>query len=220
MDAQYVEMKVFVGKAKCKQFSIVCVMLKSTAIIGEPHIGKTSFLFQLADPKTHIEYLDGDDKKLLFANLDLHSIGGDYAPSNFWSDALAALSKLHIQSIESLVEKANKSQYSRQSLEVLFTRLAFQNRILVLLLDEFERLLKHVNFKDPGFFALLRSLSTRTGGLAIVIASRISVSRLNQIGRELLDTGSPFFNNMIDVNLPPFVDKEIDLVLAKANPLF
>jgi hypothetical protein len=193
---------------------------ESTAIIGEPHIGKTSFLFQLAESGIQKEYLEGDDKKLVVASLDIHSIGEGYTPANFWEDALAPLAKLNVQSIEGLVERAGKSQFNRQTLESLFVKLASQNRILVLLLDEFERLLKHPNFKDPGFFALLRSLCTRTGGLAIVIASRISVAGLNQMGRELLDTGSPFFNNVIDVNLPPFNDKEVEMLLAKANPPF
>ena len=193
---------------------------ESTAIIGDPHIGKTSFLFQLADPSIQKDYLASDDKKLLFANIDLHSIGDNYTPTDFWSDALIPLSKLNVKSIENLVEKAKAYQYNRLSLEILFTKLESQNRVLVLLLDEFDRLLKHSNFKEPSFFALLRSLSTRTGGLAVVPASRISVAELNRLGRELLDAGSPFFNNMVDIKLPPFSDKEIDPLLAKATLQF
>jgi hypothetical protein len=193
---------------------------ESSAVVGEPHIGKTSFLFQLTDPEIQKEYLDGDDRKLIFANLDVHSIGEDYKPADFWADALLGLSKDKAQSIETLIAKAQKSNFNRQALEALFSKLASQNKTLVLLLDEFERLLKHSNFKDPGFFAQLRSLGTRTGGLAIVIFSRIGVAGLNQMGRALLDTGSPFFNNMIEVNLPPFDNAEIDLLLSKANPSF
>lgn len=193
---------------------------ESTAIIGEPHSGKTSFLFQLADPKAHADYLDGDERKFVFANLELHSIADDYKAMDFWRDALGPLSSLNVQSIETLIEKTEKNRYSRQTLETLFVKLSSQNRILVLLLDEFERLLKHPNFSDPGFFALLRSLSTRTGGLAMIPVSRIGISGLNQMGRNLLDTGSQFFNNMIDVNLPPFHDGEVNFLLGKAVPLF
>lgn len=193
---------------------------ESTAIVGEPHIGKTSFLFQLMEPGIQGEYLDGDDKKLTFANIDLHSIGQDYTPADFWSEALAPLSRLNVQSIDTLLARAENAQFDRQALERLFVRLASQNRILALLLDEFERLLKHPNFKDPGFFALLRSLGTRTGGLAMVTASRIGVAGLNQMGRQLLDTGSPFFNHVMDLNLPPFTDREIEALLAKAQPPF
>jgi hypothetical protein len=64
-------------------------------------------------------------------------------------------------------------------------------------MDEFERLLVHPNFQSPDFFALLRSLATRTGGLSLVTSSRMSVAEMNERGRGLLETGSPFFNNFI-----------------------
>lgn len=118
------------------------------------------------------------------------------------------------------MERAAQSGYSRQALEAIFRRLDGRGCLLVLLLDEFERLLKHPNFKDPAFFAHLRGLTTRTGGLAIIVASRLSVTDLNQMGRGLLDTGSPFFNQMVNLQLPPFRDDEIDLLLARAQPPF
>lgn len=193
---------------------------ESTAIVGEPHIGKTSFLFQILDPEIQKEHLDGDDRKLIFASMDLHSIGHDYKPANFWADALQGLSGEKSQGIEPLVEKAVKTNFNRLALESLFSKLANKNKMLVLVLDEFERLLKHPNFQDSGFFALLRSLCTRTGGLALVIASRIGVAGLNQMGHVLLDTGSPLFNYMIEINLPPFADGESDALLARATPTF
>jgi len=193
---------------------------ESTAIVGEPHSGKTSFLLQLTDPEIQSEYWDAGDKKLTFVNLDLHAIDEAFTTADFWRDALAPLVRLDVRSIDTQLEKTRDSQYNRQMLETLFAKLSAQNRLLVLLLDEFERLLKHKNFMDPGFFALLRSLSTRTGGVAIVLASRLSVSALNQLGRQLLDTGSPFFNNMIEINLPPFNDDEIETLLSKAEPSF
>lgn len=193
---------------------------ESTAVIGEPHSGKTSFLFHLMQPDTVRAFLEEGDQRLLFSNLDLLSIEEDYAPENFWSDALAPLSREQDAGLQRLVRKAVQAQFSRQALEKLFAELAARNTILVLLLDEFERLLKHPNFKIPAFFACLRGLSTRTGGLALVAASRMGVAELNQRGRELLDTGSPLFNAMVDVPLPPFDDAEIDLLLSRAVPPF
>lgn len=193
---------------------------ESTALVGEPHIGKTSLLFQIADLQTQKDYGDEDDRRLLMANVDLLAFGSQDSPLTFWQEALTPLSGLKIQSVQNALEQAPRSGYSRQSLEALFRKLEERRCLLVLLLDEFERLLKHPNFKDPAFFAGLRSLSTRTGGLALVPASRLSVSDLNRMGRGLLDTGSPFFNQMLNLQVPPFEDNEIDLLLAKAHPPF
>lgn len=193
---------------------------ESTAIIGEPHIGKTSLLFQIADAKTRKEYLDRNDRRLLVANVDLLAFSAQDSPLTFWQEALSPLSDLNIQSVQSALERASRSEYSRQTLEALFRKVAERHCLLVLLLDEFERLLKHPNFRDPAFFAHLRGLATRTGGLAIVLASRLSVSDLNQMGRDLLDTGSPFFNQMANLQLLPFDDDEIEALLARADPPF
>jgi hypothetical protein len=193
---------------------------ESTAVIGEPHIGKTSFLLQLTDSGIQRDYLDDDDRRLFFAMMDLHAWGDEETPLTFWREALAPLSKLRLQSVQTAIEKAAASQYSRPALEALFGKLAGHNCLLVLLLDEFERLLKHPRFKDPGFFGLLRGLSTHTGGLALVLASRLRVTQLNELGRGLLDTGSPYFNHTVDILLPPFRDDEIQRLLERAEPPF
>ncbi|GAB4547792.1 MAG: hypothetical protein Fur002_24150 [Anaerolineales bacterium] len=193
---------------------------ESTAVIGEPHIGKTSFLLQLTDKTIQQDYLDDDDRRMFFASMDLHALGDEETPQTFWRETLAPLAKLRLPGVQSALERAARNQYNRQTLEALFSELAARNCLLVLLLDEFERLLKHPQFKDPGFFGLLRSLSTRTGGLALVLASRLHVRELNELGRGLLDTGSPFFNHTVDILLPPFTDEEIERLLERAEPPF
>ncbi len=191
---------------------------ESTAIVGDPHIGKTSFLLKLADPSTQKEYLGKDRNLLTLSNIDLHPVSSGYKVSDFWDEALFSLQERPGTSgTARLIESAAESGYARRKLELLFNYLGQNNRRLVLLLDEFERLLMHPNFQEASFFALLRSLATRTGGLALVTASRISVARMNQIGRGLLDTGSPFFNNVIEVRLRPLDDDDIAILLDRAG---
>ena len=48
---------------------------ESTAVVGEPHIGKTSLLLQLADPAARRVYLGDDARCLGVSPLDLHPIG-------------------------------------------------------------------------------------------------------------------------------------------------
>jgi hypothetical protein len=191
---------------------------ESTAVVGEPHIGKTSLLLQLADEGTQRAYLGEDARRLVVSLIDLHPISNDYTPVAFWEEALEPVRKHpgHAATTRRL-EQATQAQYTRRPLERLFNHLAQRGRWLTLMLDEFERLLIHPNFQDPAFFALLRSLATRTGGLALASASRLSVAEMNERGRGLLDTGSPFFNNVIEVRLRPFDEKAADALLGQAG---
>ena len=191
---------------------------ESTAIVGDPHIGKTSFLLKVSDLETQKEYLGAAAESMWFTSLDLHPIGNDYDVRSFWEEVLYGLRESPGDSETArLLQKAASSGYARLDLDRLFTNLGNSNRRLVLLLDEFERLLKHRNFQEAAFFALLRSLATRTGGLSLVTASRISVAAMNLIGRGLLETGSPFFNNVIEIRLRALSDTDIDNLLGRAG---
>jgi hypothetical protein len=194
---------------------------ESTAIVGEPHIGKTSLLLKLADGATQQTYLGKDAQYMVVCSLDLHPIGSDYTPVAFWREALDPLRDHpdHV-TIAPLLEQAGQAGYARRPLEQLFNRLGQSNRRLVLLLDEFDRLLIHPDFQDPAFFALLRSLTTRTGGLAMITASRLSVAEMNNRGRDLLETGSPFFNNVIEMRLRPFNEVTAGRLLDLAGEAF
>lgn len=194
---------------------------ESTAIVGEPHIGKSSLLLRLADKETQRVYLGDDAQSLVVSLLDLHPIGSAYTPMAFWEEALEPLrERPGHRAIARRLETAAQADYSRRPLERLFTQLGQQDRRLVLLLDEFERLLIHLNFQFPAFFALLRSLATRTGGLALVPTSRLSVAEMNERGRGLLETGSPFFNNIIELRLCPFDERTVDALLDRAGEAF
>jgi UDP-2,3-diacylglucosamine pyrophosphatase LpxH len=191
---------------------------ESTAIVGVPHIGKTSLLLKLADGETQLTYLGDDAQCLVVSSLDLHPISSDYTPVDFWAEVLTPLGERSGDAILTLhLKQASETDYGRRPLEDIFNYLGSRRQRLVLLLDEFERLLFHPNFQDPAFFALLRSLATRTQGLAYVTASRLSVAKMNERGRELLDTGSPFFNNVIEVRPHPFDEQTVCRLLAKAG---
>jgi len=191
---------------------------ESSAIVGEPHIGKTSLLLKLADRGTQEDYLGEDAHCLVVSELDLQPVQTDYTPAVFWEEVLESLRKKpgH-RSITQGLDLAVQAGYTRRSLERLFNSVGKQGRRLVLLLDEFDRLLTHPNFQDPAFFALLRSLATRTGGLALIPASRSSVAAMNQMGCNLLDIGSPFFNNVIEVRLHPFDEEQAEILLQNAG---
>lgn len=190
---------------------------ESTAVVGEPHIGKSSMLLKLADTATRRKYLEFNSPHILVSLLDLHPVSNSYTSLNFWEEALEPLYEIDDSQLRMHLERITQSSDVRRPLERLFNYLGANEIRLILMLDEFERLLTHPNFQDSSFFALLRSLATRTGGLALVTATRLSVAQMNERGRGLLDTGSPFFNNVIDVRMRPFDEHTVNLFFDRAN---
>jgi hypothetical protein len=193
---------------------------ESTALVGEPHIGKSSMLLKIAEEKTGQAYLGEDLAGTTFCPIDLHPISNLYEPEMFWGEALEELELGDISNCaRQILNFARERNFSRRSLERLFNQMGQEDKKLVLLLDEFDRLLIHPTFRESNFFPLLRSLSTRTGGLVVIPASRLSVAEMNDRSRGLLETGSPYFNNIIEEKLGPFSDETIDLLLAQAPGL-
>jgi hypothetical protein len=189
---------------------------ESTAVVGEPHIGKSSMLLKLADAVTQREYLEFDSQHILVSLLDLHPVGNDYTPLTFWEEALEPVYELDDPQLRQHLERIARSPDVRRPLERVFNYLGTKGIRLILMLDEFERLLSISTFKIL-VFALLRSLTTRTGGLALVTATRLSVAQMNERGRGLLDTGSPFFNNVIDVRMRPFDERTVGIFFDRAD---
>jgi hypothetical protein len=194
---------------------------ESTAVVGEPHIGKSSLLLKVADEETRQAYLGDEAQRAITCLMDLHPIGTGFTPEAFWQEALEPLRAVaDTVPLTQELSGAALADYGRRPLERLFNALGRAGWSLFLLLDEFEHLLVHPNFQHPAFFALLRSLATRTGGLAIVTTSRMSVVEMNECGRGLLEAGSPFFNNMIEMRLRPFDEVAVGRLLDLAGEEF
>lgn len=194
---------------------------ESSAVVGEPHIGKTSLLLQITNSSVQEYFLGSDCKRFTFSFIDLLPIDNSFNRSIFWERVLEPLVK-HPKNaaITKKLKDTSEADYGDRALERLFERLADDDRCLVLLLDEFDHLLKHPNFHDASFFALLRSLSTHVGGLSYITATRISVAQMNESGRGLLDAGSPFFNHVIPVILKPFNQDDVRTLLGRAENSF
>lgn len=197
---------------------------ESTAIVGEPHIGKTSLLLLIANQETQKTFLKDDAKKMVVFFKDLQPISAGYTPSEFWKEAIEPLQdRPGHSSIASRLKDVKEQDYSNNTLRKLFQNMGERGQVLVLLLDEFDRLLSHPNFKDPSFFAGMRSLSTITGGLVVITSSRLSVAEMNVKGHELLGGNvntSPFFNNFIQVKLRPFTSETVTKLLQRVPDVF
>lgn len=186
---------------------------ESTAITGERRSGKTSLLLKLADHTTQEYFLKDDSKKIITSFFDLQVINSEYDRSIFWGEALEPLQGKpgHASTVLQL-NYARDQGYSNSALRKLFTYIAERGYTLVLLLDEYDRFFGHPNFRDPSFFAGLRSLSTITGGLVIITTSKLTVNQMNIKGKELFEGSvdtSPLFNNFIELKLRPFDDDAV-----------
>lgn len=197
---------------------------ESTAIVGEPHIGKTSLLLLITDRDTQEHFLKDDAKKIVVFFKDLQPVSAEYTPTEFWKEVLEPLqNKPRHSSVAARLNHAKEQSYSNGALRKLFENIYERGQTLVLLLDEFDRLLSHPNFKDPSFFAGMRSLSTITGGLVVITSSRLTVAEMNVKGHALLGNSvdtSPFFNNFIQVKLRPFTFETVTKLLQRVPDTF
>src|SRR5512135_1795414 len=62
---------------------------ESTAVVGEPHIGKSSLLAYVTDEGVRKEWLGDATGRHVFNQMDCHLMPGDFTPEDFWREALA-----------------------------------------------------------------------------------------------------------------------------------
>jgi hypothetical protein len=93
---------------------------------------------------------------------------------------------------------------------------------LVILLDEFDRVLDHPTLNNAEFLGSLRSLATRSqGALALVVASRQSLTALNEATTQQFSRlGSPYFNFFSELTLGALPDQAISRLLDRAQGRF
>jgi hypothetical protein len=169
---------------------------ESSAIIGDPHIGKSSFLrYVLHKHETLLPEHGGSLQDYVFAYKDLSLVNNETPHSEFWHLILRRIvgdeltSSLQLR----LARFVTKNDFSPDSLYDLFDTLGTNHQHVVFLLDEFDYLLGLPKFKDSGFFPTLRALVC-TRGLTVVFTSRKPISHLNRVAAEYNPHGSPFFN--------------------------
>jgi hypothetical protein len=188
----------------------------STAIVGEPHIGKSSFLRYIRDAQVQASWLD-TSPTYAFIDLDCHLIAEAYQPTEFWHEVLdRAMELAQSEPLRRQIASAQQGELQSFMLKRIFEQIGREGMRVVLLIDEFDVLLHHPNFNTAGFFGTLRSLAIQTDGLALVTSSRLPVAEMNRRCYEINPVGSPFFNNLIEVRLLPLQPPEIDLLIDQA----
>jgi hypothetical protein len=196
---------------------------ESTAIVGQPHSGKSSILRYIADEGVYSRWLG--EPRYAFVEINCHLLSESYQPADFWKQVLNRAAGANPDpGVQTQLHVVERNDFGSFTLKGLFEVLGRVGIRVVLLIDEFDVLLHHPNFNKAEFFGALRALAIQTDGLAIVTSSRLSVSEMNRRSLAINPLGSPFFNNLIEVRLsslrPSEIDQLIDQALANAGVRF
>jgi hypothetical protein len=199
---------------------------QSTAIVGDPHIGKTSLLNYLAAPETRKELYNQKADALHFSLIDSYTLGSQFTWIQFWEKVLEPIRRKiekfkTDQDLEKQYKICHENNFGLFTLQSFFKVLKKLNLRVVLLLDEFDILLHHPILNTAEFFGGLRHLACfYEGALSVVIASRTSVGDLNKTTQEFNPTGSPFFNIFPEITLGLLTKEEIRQLLSIGSNRF
>jgi serine/threonine-protein kinase len=192
----------------------------SVAIIGERRIGKTSLLHYVAAPDVVRRWnLQEDTSVFIFQDC------GSVAPftiTRFWQTILKRLLRLlgakHQDAalLDTVQGLLSASEITTLDIEFLLDDLHEHGLLLILMLDEFEWLIR----TDPENEATTRDL---LGGLRALInhvprtLSLIVATRqpLDKVCRDVRFMGSPFYNNFVFIHLRPFSLEEAESLFAQ-----
>lgn len=199
---------------------------QSTALVGEPRLGKTSLLHYLEAADKRAALYGPAADRLHFCYIDSQTLPSGCTLAQFWDFALRTLKAAWVDPAPTsplayAYQQSVASGHNIFALETLFQQLQRAERQLVLLLDEFDLLVHHPLLSNAEFFGSLRSLASRSrGALTLVIASRLSLAQLNAETQRYNPTGSPFFNIFAEVTLGALTIAEVEQLLGLAGDRF
>jgi tRNA A-37 threonylcarbamoyl transferase component Bud32 len=210
----------FIGREREVQIvfdQITSHALGSIAICGDRRIGKTSLLQYVCHPDVLQEWGLSQDK-YLFLFLDSQSIS-EFTPSRFWRRLLTLLLRerkgnLPPEIIEGILDK---EEIGHTDFEIILDEISRRGQVLVLLLDEFEWVIRTGADNEPStrdFLSALRALMNRTPKALVLIVA--TCRELHELCRPIRFIGSPFDNEFTFRRLRPFTRREIDQLLDNA----
>jgi hypothetical protein len=183
----------------------------SSALVGNPHIGKTSLLRKLADTQTWSAYgFDPTQYALVEFNFELFT--SEKTPADFWRQICRRAimtSPLNTEPLKPFAVESKK-KIDLNLLNEAFINIGTQGKRVVVLIDEFDKFLNLSNFATLDFVNPLRAIASNSAGLCLVTASRLSIADLQgEIYKLKQDSqGSPL-NFLQPIPLQGFDDDDI-----------
>lgn len=172
---------------------------ESTAIVGQPHTGKTSLLNVVMDDGIRREITISPFEQTILRYIDSHMLAHEFTQNQFWDHVLEPVSlQIQDENVQDLYAIAKENHFGAFTLEKLFSGMHDAGWKVGLLLDEFEAILSHPILNSTEFYGSLRSLASRFDSLALIIATRRSLDDLNVETQKLNPHGSPYFNTFTE----------------------
>jgi len=193
--------------------------LQNVALVGQRRIGKTSLLFQLADPAIHSDH-GLSPAQYLFVYLngeELTELDDGQIRSVMAEELAAALEAAGHRGPDPTLPEG---PHAYRTFRHVVRQLTQRGLKLVFCFDEFEGLGANPHL-GPGFFSSLRGLTGQLD-VAYITASRTPIHTLAYAQPETLS--SPFFNTFAPLYLSLFSDEDaqglVGTLAAKAGATF
>ncbi len=199
---------------------------QSTAIIGLPHVGKTSLINYVMHSNVRREAFGDAFQHDLLRVLDAHMLRSVRSQTEFWEQALKPLEESLTKQdvvyvpLRDVYATTIENKFGTFVLEQLFAVFKENKIRLILFLDEFDDLLSHPVLNSAEFYGSLRSLASRSLGLVLVLGSRRDLEQLNVKTQEINPHGSPYFNVFTEIVLKNLPEDSFHKLLDKAGDYF
>jgi len=198
---------------------------QSTAIIGLPHVGKSSLINYVIDSNVRKKWFGNEFDQDVFRVLDAQMLRFVKTQAEFWEYALNPLSESlneidRHKFLEANYQLVKENNFGSFLLERFFSSLKDQKIRFILFLDEFDDLLSHPVLNSAEFYGSLRSLASRSLGLVLVLGSRCDVDQLNHLTQEINPHGSPYFNIFTQITLKTLKNEAFDELIGRAGDRF
>ncbi len=169
---------------------------ESTIVVGEFPNGKGSLVRELH------QRLRMEGCRLSF--IDAQSLPHGCTPDQFWSQALSQFGT------------SRRTRYAYRDIESLL--LDGSGGRCVMMIDGIQAIAHLPAFASPDLWGMLRAF-TQSQGLVLVGTSNVDLVTLTEMTRGLT-FGSPFFNAMRELVLPPLDADAVSVLLSRAGPRF
>lgn len=182
----------------------------SVAIIGNPHIGKTSLLKKLKENKGTKKF-GLSSKNNIIVSVDFGTILTSHTVLDFWKHICSEVIDRNLSLSTDFEQIGRLKKFDADRVEKAFSKLSHNNIRVIVLIDEFDKFFDRPHFLSADFIDPLRTISMNSGGLSIVTASRLSVSEMQQkiLKLKITSEGSPF-NFLQEIHLGTFEEETIN----------
>jgi hypothetical protein len=194
---------------------------QSCAIIGEPRMGKTSLLRHLASGIGLAA-----EPGLIVGHIDAQKFDTIFDRTRFWTAVLDSLEESALfepadAPLGAAYRRCYGEAFATEAVERFLKAVGKGGRRLVVIIDEFDHLVRRNIKEHDGFFTGLRSLMNGTHrALSVIVASREPLAALQALWHEKRAGGSPPFNVFHEILLGAFTDEDVDAVLDAAGADF